>query len=379
MKRNYPSHDDLASMGSEGYAVWADEPCVTTAADEPTPTHFEALFAPLAGMDLEFAVHQTMYFELVYERLLAVLAEVGVGASGLRHFDEERLHEERYFWTEMRIGDAPQQVRFYLEMTLADGSPVWRMEIVSGDCAGAYEGTAQVAQGIAAAFATASTPGGEVVPLSRSGHTHDELQWDESDESEAVIYLVRWPDLSASLVRAHSDLDLMDVLDEIGNADGCEWEIYDGPLFIDLVLPVEWSLEEAVHDRPLSPEQITVEDVSKLLGTHPGSAFDVQLSSSETGWEMRDEILRRAFPILAAAVDVAQEEEDLFAEVGSTEEQLRELVGKELSRVIMVSWKDATLARRDDPVAVWARERDLPVELAEHYLRKLLDRPDSDE
>jgi hypothetical protein len=47
------------------------------------------------------------------------------------------------------------------------------------------------------------------------------------------IYLVRWPDLSASLVRAQHEDDLIDTLDQVANPDGCEWAVYKGPLFID--------------------------------------------------------------------------------------------------------------------------------------------------
>ena len=43
------------------------------------------------------------------------------------------------------------------------------------------------------------------------------------------IYLVRWPDLSASLVRARHEADLIDALDGVGNSDGCEWSVYEGP------------------------------------------------------------------------------------------------------------------------------------------------------
>ena len=56
------------------------------------------------------------------------------------------------------------------------------------------------------------------------------------------IYLVRWPDLSASLVRARNEADLIDTLDQVGNPDGCEWSRYEGPLFIDVRLPAAWGL-----------------------------------------------------------------------------------------------------------------------------------------
>jgi hypothetical protein len=58
------------------------------------------------------------------------------------------------------------------------------------------------------------------------------------------IYLVRWPDLSASLVRAPSEEHLLDILDQTANPEGCEWEEYDGPLAIDFRLPAEWHIRD---------------------------------------------------------------------------------------------------------------------------------------
>src|SRR2546426_6261306 len=69
-------------------------------------------------------------------------------------------------------------------------------------------------------------------------------------ENEMSIYLVRWPDLSASLVPADGDEQLLDILDQVGNPDDCEWNIYDGPLFIDFRLPVEWSIQDDLCGTP---------------------------------------------------------------------------------------------------------------------------------
>ena len=35
------------------------------------------------------------------------------------------------------------------------------------------------------------------------------------------IYLVRWPDLSAALVKAGSEEELLDTLDQVANPKGC--------------------------------------------------------------------------------------------------------------------------------------------------------------
>lgn len=70
------------------------------------------------------------------------------------------------------------------------------------------------------------------------------------------IYVVRWPDLSASLVRAHDEEDLLDILDQVANPDGCQWSVYEGPLFIDFRLPVEWSVRDGLPEQPILRDQV---------------------------------------------------------------------------------------------------------------------------
>ena len=65
------------------------------------------------------------------------------------------------------------------------------------------------------------------------------------------IYIVRWPDLSASLVQAEGEEHLLDILDQVGNADDCEWSIYDGPLFIDFRLPVSGASKNPPRSREI--------------------------------------------------------------------------------------------------------------------------------
>ena len=48
------------------------------------------------------------------------------------------------------------------------------------------------------------------------------------------IYIVRWANRSASIVRADDERHLRLLLDEVGNTDAAIWEEYDGPLWIEL-------------------------------------------------------------------------------------------------------------------------------------------------
>lgn len=82
------------------------------------------------------------------------------------------------------------------------------------------------------------------------------------------IYLARWPDLSAALVKARSEEDLEDLLDEIANPEGCTWSVYRGPLFIEFSLPVILDVKQRSGRAPLEPGDIAVGDVSALREGH---------------------------------------------------------------------------------------------------------------
>jgi hypothetical protein len=108
------------------------------------------------------------------------------------------------------------------------------------------------------------------------------------------VYLVRWPDLSAALVKAGSEDELIEILDEVGNPDGCTWSIYRGPLFLELSLHVRFEVKERDgRAGPIPPEDILVEDVSEL---HEGAFFEVEIAGADTGFDMSEAIEKRAFP-----------------------------------------------------------------------------------
>ena len=80
-----------------------------------------------------------------------------------------------------------------------------------------------------------------------------------------ALYLVRWPDLSCTLVTARDEDHLGYLLDEVGNPEGCRWTEYDGPVFIDFHLPVRITIDWPEQaGRPLSPEAVQIEDLDRL-------------------------------------------------------------------------------------------------------------------
>jgi hypothetical protein len=75
------------------------------------------------------------------------------------------------------------------------------------------------------------------------------------------IFLVRWPGLSAALVKAGSEDDLVEILDEVANPEGCTWSVYRGPLFLESELPVRIQVKKRKEGVPLRAEDVVVEDV----------------------------------------------------------------------------------------------------------------------
>ncbi|NJL71764.1 MAG: hypothetical protein HC888_09150 [Candidatus Competibacteraceae bacterium] len=57
------------------------------------------------------------------------------------------------------------------------------------------------------------------------------------------IYIVRWPNRSASIVRAADEEHFAHLLDDVGDPGSAIWEEYDGPLWVDL--EPKWRQTEA--------------------------------------------------------------------------------------------------------------------------------------
>jgi hypothetical protein len=119
------------------------------------------------------------------------------------------------------------------------------------------------------------------------------------------LYLVRWPALVASIVRADDEDHLTDILDEVASPSEAVWTEYDGPLWVDVAVGIdansdgdEWKLdgvEEAARDLRLG---------LKLRG-----------EEGETAADMMDSVVALAFPHLAALLEEREDREgDLEAE-----------------------------------------------------------------
>jgi len=194
------------------------------------------------------------------------------------------------------------------------------------------------------------------------------------------IYIVRWPDLAASLVRAESEEELEFILDQIGNPEGCEWSVYEGPLFINFQLPVQWSIRDERRGHPVAPDQIVIDDVGPMAHGSIVETLELSLAEGDDGLETAGEILRIAFPALHAAVEQLQQRDDEGAVEGIVPEaDLRAALHAEIARFVGVSWRRAHLERKTDKVSTLAREMDLPSSLVRRYLEEAQERRQADD
>ena len=154
------------------------------------------------------------------------------------------------------------------------------------------------------------------------------------------LYLVRWPLLKASIIRARDETELVDKLDEVGDPGGCTWQVYRGPLWIDFDVPIEFAPNYRDDRRPMSRDELGVRGVEKLH-TNQDWVQSTIPTGSDTARGMSEKILGKAFPALSKVV-VNDEH---------SEAQLREALLDDLEPLIKYDWRQAQLGRRTDKEA----------------------------
>lgn len=190
------------------------------------------------------------------------------------------------------------------------------------------------------------------------------------------IYLVRWPDLSCSLVRADSRIRLLDILDELADPSGVQVWPYEGPLFIDITLPAQVSVRkdpERAPDRPLTPDDIVIGEVDGIaLIEEP----KVEFAGCDTGADTKDAIMAQAFPHLHEVLYQNAQFDDVGRLVVDSE-AVRDAVREEAMQMVVASWRDASVLRSDDPDAAIAAQMGTSVEWIK-ILRAGLEAEDDD-
>jgi hypothetical protein len=152
------------------------------------------------------------------------------------------------------------------------------------------------------------------------------------------LYVVRWPNLSAALVRAADEDELVDHLDQLSSPTGCTWRVYNGPIHIEFELPVEFD-----DIREGGAKTTTDVVLKKFDGLWEGT-FDCHVPLTDNGMEMWRQVKQFAFPNISAVFDDP-------TGAGPTEEQVRAAVHGDLEVYVRATWQDEHLRRSDDPDA----------------------------
>ncbi len=172
------------------------------------------------------------------------------------------------------------------------------------------------------------------------------------------LYLVRWPEMTASLVSARDEEDLLDTLDQVADSEGASWTVYRGPLWIDFDVPAKYRIDEKAPDEPLRPDEIVVEDVEKVeMGT-----FELSSPGCDHTSDMHERITKSAFPKLYRALYGREEE--------PSEDELKVAVHAELELLVSADWRKAARGKRTDLIGQIAQQMRAPVRQIENILRR---------
>jgi hypothetical protein len=172
------------------------------------------------------------------------------------------------------------------------------------------------------------------------------------------LYLVRWPNFSAALVTARDEADLIDQLDMLEDPSGCRWQVYQGPLHIEIDLPINFDRK---HDSALASgaleDRYLITTVPQALGQG-----DVTLSvpSTDTSDAMLDAIWQFAFPNMAKAI--ADNDYRLTAD------QVAQFAVRDLDVLARSDWQRAQLERSADPHAKIARNMNTSIRQVKNIL-----------
>lgn len=145
------------------------------------------------------------------------------------------------------------------------------------------------------------------------------------------LYVVRWPDLRAALVRAANADELLEILDQVADPQGCTWTEYDGPLFLAFELAARVEIEPGASGapRPLDPERL------RIVGTDALASRQVApmtvSPAGDSGDEMLEAVARFAFPATAAAYWDHEHDPD--------REEIEQALRVDALRLVELTWR----------------------------------------
>jgi len=158
------------------------------------------------------------------------------------------------------------------------------------------------------------------------------------------IYMVRWPGLSVSLIRARNEEELADIIDEVSDPGGCKWNVYKGPLWLDLSVPVKFIPQYRDDSRPLTMDEFDLHEVERLAAE--GWRLDVCLEEdAETTWAMIDALTEWAFPNVSSLLQKLRQTDDT-EQIPAVE--LKAALKEDLAPLLEYEWRRSQLERRTD-------------------------------
>lgn len=124
------------------------------------------------------------------------------------------------------------------------------------------------------------------------------------------LYVVRWPGLQASLVRARDEDDLLDKLDEVSDPGGCTYKVYKGPVWVDFTLP--FTIRDVTpHKRvPTEPADFTVDADPEFDGDLNPTVLKPEMPGADSAYDMCAKVLQFAFPSLFRYMERRDEQFD---------------------------------------------------------------------
>jgi len=164
-----------------------------------------------------------------------------------------------------------------------------------------------------------------------------EIQEEEAGPSKGLdgarVFLVTWtnPEPSICLVSAKNERDALTAMDQIADPSYCRVEEYQGPLWLSIDLKLKYHHEETMVNGTTEFHTV-VDDVCGCADHIEWEMF----TQGDEGIEMKDEIIRVAFPNYSAYLEKRWDREDeevTEADEAKCKEAIQQDFDMELRRV----------------------------------------------
>jgi hypothetical protein len=167
------------------------------------------------------------------------------------------------------------------------------------------------------------------------------------------LYLVRWPNLTVSLIAAKDEAELLDTLDEVADAEGCTWKVYKGPLHLDFKTNIEFEDESKYELTPFKPS-VKISFSERAFETTHYSFNEDEISDTITN--MWDTITKMSFPHLWAYYEKRFATKPEAHDNEMQKQEFEKAVIAELCVFFETQFKSRELQMRNDPEAEFHKQ-----------------------